>query len=71
MQVLPFNKAAAIISPPAVIGNINCMVYTCLLSPNKDTEKKFSLQQKHHLDVHFYKGNNCQAKSMIVLPGVK
>lgn len=33
--------------------------------------KKFSLQQKHHLDVHFYKGNNCQAKSMIVLPGVK
>ncbi len=32
LQVLPFNKATSIISSPAVIGNINCVVYTHLLS---------------------------------------
>lgn len=41
LQVLPLNKATSIISPPAVIANINCVVYTCLLSPNKDTEANF------------------------------
>lgn len=41
LQVLPFNKVTSIISPPAVIGNINCVVCTYLLSPNTDTETNY------------------------------
>lgn len=38
LKPLPPSKAASDISPLAVIGNIDCTVYSHLLSPYTDTE---------------------------------